>query len=243
MRGFLHFGGRARRSGRESNRSQPSADIKQRMDAAADNRDVKPMSPWSAPRRAVVSFLVAIHVLAVYLGPLAVPPSSEVSAAGRAVLRPYIDAAYLNHGYRFFNEPGPSHRMRYRLEFADGRAASIGYFPDKHEHWPRLRYHRHFMLTEFHSGEGFPADAPPDAQPGTPAHQEWLKLRETAGKLGDSYLESYAQHLLTESGAQRLMLWGVERALPSMEDVRAGIPVTDARYLREVVLGTWEAAR
>jgi hypothetical protein len=200
-------------------------------------------SPWGAGRRGLVSLLVALHMAAVYFGPLAVPPSSDVAVAGRAVLRPYIDATYLDNGYRFFNEPGPSHRMRYLLEFDDGRAALAGYFPDKQAHWPRLRYHRHFMLTEFHAAHGFPADPPPDAQPGTPAYAEWRKLRETAGKLGDVYLESYARHLLAESGAQRLTLWGVERELPSMEDVRSGVPVTDARYLREVLLGNWEVRR
>ena len=37
------------------------------------------------------------------------------------VFRPYLEAAYLDHGYAFFApDPGPSHLVRYELEFDDG---------------------------------------------------------------------------------------------------------------------------
>lgn len=63
--------------------------------------------------------------------------------------RPYINAMYLNHGYAFFApNPGPSHLVRYRIEFDDGREPIEGVFPDLKTQRPRLLYHRHFMLAE-----------------------------------------------------------------------------------------------
>jgi hypothetical protein len=62
--------------------------------------------------------------------------------------RAYIGVADLNHGYRFFApNPGPSHLFRYRLSFNDGSTRE-GHFPNRDEHWPRLLYHRYFMLSE-----------------------------------------------------------------------------------------------
>ena len=60
-----------------------------------------------------------------------------------------LDLAHLRNGYRFFApEPGfSSSRLLCELEFADGPARSEVY-PDRDVHWPRLRYHRHFMLAE-----------------------------------------------------------------------------------------------
>jgi hypothetical protein len=37
--------------------------------------------------------------------------------------------------------------VRYTIEHQDGRRED-GVFPDRDAHWPRLRYHRHFMLAE-----------------------------------------------------------------------------------------------
>jgi len=64
------------------------------------------------------------------------------------VYQPYLDVLYLNHGYGFFApDPGASHLIDYTVDLKDGEQIK-GRFPNLDEHWPRLRYHRHFMLAE-----------------------------------------------------------------------------------------------
>lgn len=133
----------------------------------ADNQHDSPDGPGtcSAWLRALLSGLITFHLIAVFVGPMA---SSILTAVGRLpaemrpeqpplpwihnVLQPYLDVLYLNHGYGFFApDPGPSHLIRYRLQYDDGRTER-GQFPDT-SIWPRLRYHRHFMLAEQVSAE------------------------------------------------------------------------------------------
>jgi hypothetical protein len=98
--------------------------------------------------RAGVSVLLLLHLLAVFTAPLAARPNA--SAISRALVfwfQPYLDTAYLNHGYGFFSpDPGSSLIVRYEVELPDDTVKQ-GVLPDRNEHWPRLLYHRHFMLT------------------------------------------------------------------------------------------------
>lgn len=122
----------------------------------------------------VASVAIALHLAAVVIAPLAVQPSSALFGQIRWVFAPYIDAAYLNHGYHFFApEPGPSHLIAYDLELPGGERRS-GVFPDREQHQPRLFYHRHFMLSE----KLLPLDAD--------------------RKTYDALVRSYADHLLAE---------------------------------------------
>ena len=115
----------------------------------------------SAISRFLLSGLFVVHLTGVFVAPLT---SSISTALGRLpdelrpqrtatpwllnVLQPYLDIAYLNHGYGFFApDPGPSHLIRYTVEWSDGRTIH-GQLPDRNRHWPRLLYHRHFMLAE-----------------------------------------------------------------------------------------------
>lgn len=113
---------------------------------------------WSPWFRALVSAAVAWHLVGVMVAPLSVPPRFEgrdsvLGAQLKEIYTPYITALYLNHAYKFFApNPGDSHLVRYDLYFADGTkrvGAEEQGFPDRLRHWPRLLYHRHFMLTEF----------------------------------------------------------------------------------------------
>ncbi len=103
----------------------------------------------------VVSLLLLIHITAVFIAPFTFASSSGPGSASpfavglMNALRAYIDAVYLDHGYFFFApNPGPSHLVRCRLEYEAGREAEESTFPDRQRHWPRLLYHRHFMLSE-----------------------------------------------------------------------------------------------
>lgn len=127
-----------------------------RKSAASESHTLSPV--W---RRVLTAFIL-FHLTAVIVGPLSFPsrlgdpknpapgerpPLLAVEAAD--LLQPYLDLTYLRNGYRFFApEPGfSSSRLEFELEFADAppRSETI---PDRNAHWPRLRYHRHFMLAE-----------------------------------------------------------------------------------------------
>ncbi len=127
--------------------------------------------------RAVVSLLVALHVLAVFVGPWAMPPSSTLAADSRRIFQPYLDVLSLGNGYRFFApEPGPSHLVRYEVTLADG-TLKTGEFPNRQVNWPRLLYHRYFMLSEFVNTLGSP---------------------DAANELAEAFAKGYAQHLANE---------------------------------------------
>ncbi len=194
-----------------------------------DTARLPPAAPtWSRPLRVLASLLLAWHLLALLVGPWSVPPSVLASAL-RPIYRPYLEAAYLNHGYKFFGpDPGPSHLIRYDLELADGSRIR-GSFPSLKEHWPRLLYHRHFMLSEFVNS--LPADGPPD--PRVPWEQQPLSAAEKA------YVGSYADHLLNELHGERVTLDLVEHAIPAPADVLKGMKLDDPRLYRTRRLGTF----
>src|ERR1700683_5258792 len=133
----------------------------------------------------VISLLVSLHVMAVFVGPWAMPPhGSELARSIAGVMGPYLQAAFLNNGYRFFApEPGPGHLVRYEVVTRDGQKIE-GTFPDKKTERPRLLYHRYFMLSEFLNS----ISAPEPAKPATADS----KLAE----LATAYAESYAGHLV-----------------------------------------------
>ena len=101
--------------------------------------------------RMFVSLLLAWHVLAVFMAPFSVPPSSYLvrSIAQQPPMQWYLDGLYLNHGYHFFApDPGAGHLIRYQVVDERGQRIAEGEFPSLKDEWPRLRYHRHFMLTD-----------------------------------------------------------------------------------------------
>lgn len=126
----------------------------------------KPWIQWDNPRhRFVVSFLIVGHVLAVAIAPLSFQTRSgrgsspSVELLGSPVAG-YGEFLYLNRGYAFFApDPGPSHLFQAAIIPADRDTNPTSaaekpplaepVFPDRNVHWPRLLYHRHFMLAEF----------------------------------------------------------------------------------------------
>ncbi len=182
--------------------------------------------PPEAPRqprpavRATVSLLVILHVSAVFLGPFAMPPqTSELAATFAGVFRPYVDAASLANGYRFFApEPGPSHLVRYELSLDDGTSRE-GFFPNRDEHKPRLLYHRYFMMSEFLNTL---------ANPNTPNERMM------------TYAKGYARHLVHVHNAKRVKLYLQRHYVPRMEEVRQGMRLSDKALYEERPLGTFE---
>ncbi len=97
----------------------------------------------------LVSFLVVAHFVAVVLAPLAVvEPRSQLARSLHDAMSPWTQALYLDHGYRFFApEPGPGHIIEFEVSLPNGEIEK-GRIPDRNGHWPRLLYHRWFMLSE-----------------------------------------------------------------------------------------------
>ena len=213
--------------------------------------------------RALVSLLILVHIAAVILPPLSME-GSPLATIGWRGLRPYIEAAYLNHGYHFFApQPGPSHLIRYELEMPDG-SRKEGVFPSREQNWPRLLYHRHFMLTEYlnvlHEGAVRETEQEREEQlqqqqqqrvqlpepiypPGTePTEPETSVVSANDRELLEEFAQSYADHLLTRYGAQRVTIHLVRHLIPFPEDVRAGRPLDDPQLYRELFQKRFEAS-
>ncbi|HEX7446977.1 MAG TPA: hypothetical protein VF306_05500 [Pirellulales bacterium] len=189
---------------------------------------------WGLPVRAVVSLLIVAHLLAVLAGPLSMPPSVLGNTLGR-LFRPYVEAAYLDHAYKFFGpDPGPSHHLRYEMEMPDGSLRE-GTVPDAGEHWPRLWYHRHFVLCEF-------LNALPHADDDLNDPRLFARRLPFPGVQRD-FARSYARHLLDQYGGKRVTLYLVEHVIPSTEYVRQGVKLDDPRLDSETRLGPFSRPR
>jgi hypothetical protein len=105
---------------------------------------------------------------------------------------------FLNHGYAFFApEPGPTHLVEYNLTFPGDRPNERGRFPDPNQQWPRLLYHRHFMLSESLNDYGsFPPEPPPADAPAE-VHARYDGMKRDYATLR----ASMRRHLMTEHGA------------------------------------------
>src|SRR6478736_9127075 len=123
------------------------------------------MVTWA---KVVISVVVVLHLAAVVTPPLAFAcrgDSPLVEPIAR-VFAPYCGATFLDHGYAFFApNPGPNHLVDYTVEFADGRPAVTGRFPNLREERPRLLYHRHFMLSEALHNRFAPEKFDPEPSP------------------------------------------------------------------------------
>jgi hypothetical protein len=120
---------------------------------AAPQREGSPRRagrPGLVVRIALTVFIIW-HFTGVFLAGLCVPDSSKLvySIAQHPPMQWYLDALYMNQGHSFFApEVGPSHLIRYQLLDQNGHEIEHGDFPSRKEHWPRLLYHRYFMLAD-----------------------------------------------------------------------------------------------
>lgn len=165
----------------------------------------------SAPARLLFSVLILWHVTAVFLAPLSVPPSSQLVAeiTQQPPMQWYLDVLFINHGYQFFApDPGAGHLIDY--EVVDDLGNRIqGRFPDLRDQWPRLRYHRYFMLAE-------QAELPvPDEK----IRNEWLR----------KYLNAYAHQLIREYDGQSARVRRVIHFPLYRDDALNGMKLDDER--------------
>ena len=158
----------------------------------------------------VVSLLVVWHVTAVFLAPLSIQPSSPlVQKVAQNYMQWYLDALYLNHGYHFFApDPGAGHLIHYQLTDDVGRV-SEGEFPSKKDNWPRLLYHRYFMLAD-------QCEVPSQSEGES---RQWKQ----------AYLSAYAQQLLREHEGSQARVWRAVHYPAFVDDVVRGMPLDDKR--------------
>ncbi len=118
------------------------------MNAKKSNEQRDQVAVWSASRRRIATAIIAFHLAAVIFSPLSMDGAFESLFRPFQFLRTYATVLYLDHGYRFFApDPGPTHTIRFEHISADNAAHSEK-LPDRQATWPRLLYHRWFMLGE-----------------------------------------------------------------------------------------------
>ena len=185
---------------------------------------------WPLWARGLISLAIIWQLLAILVGPLNLPPSILGSAL-MPYFAPYHRLLFIGHPYKFFApDPGPSHLLEYDLELADG-SHEKGRLPDRNEQWPRLLYHRHFMLTEFIG------NMPPDFNPGV-NNASWEQMPMSRAQ--QVRAKGYADHLLSRPDAKQVTLTLVMHALPSMEQMaRERVSLLDERSYRRRLLGTY----
>lgn len=201
--------------------------------------DAAPSTSWPRGFRQVVSLLLAVHLIALFVGPCASPPPSSLWAReAERLLDPYLRATFLkDHGYRFFApNPGPSHLVRYELLNAQDEKTGEGRFPSLDEHWPRLLYHRHFMISEsLYNAANIPGEPPgPEAPYGVRAQYA------RAADLRNTYLDSIARYIARQNPeAHKVRIVMVQHAIPLPEDVAQGRSLSDPSLYEEVILGDY----
>lgn len=175
----------------------------------------------------IASILIIGHVWAVFGRPIefATQGPTGVSPAASGFYRPvrgYSEFTYLNHGYAFFApDPGPSHLMRveFEKENADGKVVSDQWmFPDLKKQWPRLLYHRHFMLSEFLHNTYQPRN-----MPGPPPDDAMVIAAWNRGRARhEAILNSITNHLKKEAGVEDLRLRRLEHQLVGLPEFLGG---------------------
>ncbi len=172
--------------------------------------------------RAIISLLLIVHIAAVFVPPFMLQASgsggtSPVGEIVMSTLQPYIDIAYLNHGYAFFApNPGPSHLVRARIEFDDGREPIEETFPNLDAQWPRLLYHRHFMLSEQLTAQYQPPQLPQEISQNPELAERW----QTGRRMYELKWRSFKDHLEAKYHAQHVTLTRVQHRMIDVYEVR-----------------------
>ncbi|MFM7058956.1 MAG: hypothetical protein ACKO2P_18760 [Planctomycetota bacterium] len=151
-------------------------------------------------------------MVAIVSAPLTVGPSSSTSRQVWDLFSPYLQAMYLNHGFHYFApEPGISNLVSWTVTREDGSSIS-GRFPN-FDIFPRLMYHRHFMLSEVLGNSS------PDLQP--------------------EIVRGFARNLLREHNGVSVSLSTIRHELSSMARIRVGGQLTDADLYTEQPWGSY----
>jgi hypothetical protein len=195
---------------------------------------------------------IGVHLLGVLAEPLRFFSRSEIRTAPefgllRDTMKPYSQWMYLDHGYFFFApNPGPSHLVQCQFapsppatnsnvsQDAEPRKADAtseipsSQFPDRKEQWPRLLYHRYFMLSEFYNSRFAPRHVTDELRKDQEFMARWTFDRDLYEQIQASIIKSlkHSRHV------DYVELHRVERALPdSFQVLKDGWKLNDPRLL------------
>ncbi len=201
--------------------------------------------PWSAAQRLVASLLIAAYLGIVISGPTTNSISSDLTNAIGQTMEPVHQAMHLGHGYRYFgHNPGQSHLLRFEVGMPD-RSIVSGQLPDRDEHWPRLLYHRWFMLSETVFNQYSGSLDPESFGKTQDAITKQIELMQQKGKFGyvkrllrfqrkrggryeenmkqiKKLAQAIGQHLIRKHGGRWVKLSVHAREIPYPEDIILG---------------------
>ncbi|MCS7471226.1 hypothetical protein NZK35_31605 [Stieleria sp. ICT_E10.1] len=207
-----------------SNRTQRDASSGPEPLAGHDEADGPLDQPAdeAAPRRwkLIASGLILFHLMAVALPPLAFQTFSldGPSPLVGTLIRPfagYGQFLHMDRGYAFFApDPGPSHLIQAASTNADGTLTERMY-PDRNDQWPRLLYHRHFMLAEFLNDSYWPPGPPNEMFESDRAAAELWQQRR--GRY-EWIRQSMVDHLRSVNEGRDVAIRRLEHGLPGLQE-------------------------
>jgi len=185
-----------------------------------------------------LSVLLVFHLVALFAPPLAFQARGPVGRSPAveslvAPVRRYGEFLYLNRGYAFFApDPGPSHLIQAAITDPSGERIERMY-PDLDRQWPRLLYHRHFMLAEFLNDAHRPPGPPEElAEIDRGEYESWRLGRSRYEHLRRSIVE----HLQRKHPGHEVAIRRIEHALPGFIEFNADNIRLDDERLYNVLL-------
>ncbi|MEP3481815.1 MAG: hypothetical protein ABJZ55_21410 [Fuerstiella sp.] len=143
-----------------------------------------------------INVLLIWHVFAIAISPSAMPPASPLLADASNVARPYNQALFLNHGYHYF-APNPGSSSLLEFETTTGNdVPQLERIPDPDSYFPRLRYHRFFMLAE--------------------------NVWSFGGDAQKEFIEAYARHFAKKMNSDSISVTTVSHEPAAMRRIMAG---------------------
>jgi hypothetical protein len=161
---------------------------------------------WPVWARVTTSCVLALHMVAVVSGGLAVPPSSQVERSIADVFTWYYGLADLGYAYRFYVEPPPTPVVTATLRYGDGRADETMRLPGRKVPGPRMRHQRQLAL----------------------ANAMFVDVEEARQRTGDAsrslLARAFARHLcIANPGCKAVTIHLQQHLIPDMEQVRQAI--------------------
>ena len=181
--------------------------------------------------------------------------SEHLTAPIAKTVAPLHRGLFMGHGYRFFApNPGDSHLVQYKITKSDGTQVE-GKFPDRDAVWPRLLYHRWFMLSETIFAEHAQTPSPDEFKKllgdkrqrakllskggrlklaeklNSEADQEEVAYEKTIGRI-KALVRATSEFLLTRYDGEEIELSVVTRTIPFPAEVRQGSNLGDEVFLR-----------
>jgi len=211
---------------------------------------------WPIWKRSVASALILAYLFVLIIGPLSNPIASQhLTAPIASTLSPLHRSLFMGHGYRFFApNPGDSHLVQYKITRGDGTQFQ-GRFPDRDTLWPRLLYHRWFMLSETIFAEHAQTPSPNEFKKLNKKKRDRVELLKKGGRLkladeverkravGEAEYErtikrikalvrATGKFLLERHDGEEIEISVVTRTIPFPAEVRQGADLDDEVFLR-----------